>query len=271
MDKKITTKQIQDKFIKISEHFISVISEHNNFTSDHTELCLLLNKVNSNITAIIYLISKTMFNEACIIFRSLFETTVLFVYLVQFPDKIEQYRLDDLIAEFHFLFLSYKRGYVPISHLIEPYNILIDEFKEVIPFEEVSKGGIVTYSVEKLENYFKSRNSKPLSQQTSKLIRDLLISDNEHKNLLNNLQLEFYNYYSQITHSRLNSLVPNKNTTNAELLKKIQEMYKNCMVIYKIIFETLENKFNFAYPNKFYNDILEMAEYLDVSLNKSVV
>ena len=265
MSKKITTEQIQNKFNKISENFVSIVSNFDNFTSEHTELCLLLNKVNSNITAIIYLISKSMFNEACIIFRTLFETTVLFVYLTEFPEKIEQYKLDDLIAEFHFLFLSYKRGYIPINYLIEPYNILIKDFKEVIPFEDVSDAGIITYNIKKLENYFKDRKSKPLSQQTIKLINDLLTTDNTHKELLHNLQVEFYNNYSQITHNRLNSLLlPIKNITNKELLKEIQYMYKNCAIIYKIVFETLEFKFNFPYPDNFYKNIREMADYLNI-------
>lgn len=268
MNKEITTKGIQDNFKKISENFTTLISNYKNFTSDYTELSLLLNKANSNISAIIYLTSKAMFNEACIIFRSLFETVVLFIYLVEYPNKMEQYKLDDLIAEFHFLYLSYKRGYVPISYLIEPYNILIKDFKEVIPFEEISDAGIITYNMDKLDKYFKSRESKPLSQQTIKLINELLTSNNPHKDLLHKLQLEFYNVYAQISHNRLNSLLkPIKTDTDKEMLNQIQDMYKNCVVIYKIIFETLENEFQFPHPDNFYNDIKEMANYLDIKNN----
>lgn len=266
MRKEITTQEIQDKFKIIYEMFIDVICKNEDFRNNNKELCLLLNKINSNMSAVILLLSKAMFNESRIIFRSLFESVVLFAYLIEFPKEIKQYRLDDLIAEFHYLFLAYKRGFVPISHLIEPYNILINKFEKVIPFEEKSEMGIITYNTEKLEKYFKY-DFRPLSQKTTKLIQDLLTSEYILKEDLYKFQLEFYNYYSQVTHNRLDTLCKSvKILPDEELLKQIQDMYKNCTIIYKIIFDTLENKFNFQCPEEFYTKICEMGEYLEIKL-----
>ena len=247
MDKKITTEQIQERFKSIYEKFIVIVENNINFKNNNIELSLLLNKINSNISTVILLTSEAMFNEAKIIFRSLFESTVLFEYLIELPEKIEQYKKDDLIAEFQKIYSGYKRGYISINCVIESYNILIDDFKNVIPFEEISEGGLITYNIEKLEKYFVNRGSKPLSQQTTKIIKELLSSESTHGKLLYNLQFEFYNYYAQISHNRLNSLLnPIKPISNKELLEQIQDMYKNCVIIYKIILETLEIKFGFS-------------------------
>lgn len=266
MQKEITTQTVQDKFKIIYEMFIDIICKNKDFRNNNKELCLLLNKINSNMSAVILLVSKAMFNESRIIFRSLFESVVLFAYLIEFPKEIEQYKLDDLIDEFHYLLCAYKRGYVPITHLIEPYNILIDKFENIIPYEEKSVNGIITYNIEKLEKYFRSEY-KPLSQQTHKMIQHLLNSDYIHKENLYKFQLEFYSYYSQVTHNRLNTLCESvKSLTDEELLKQIQDIYKNCVIIYNIIFETLENKFNFQYPQKFYAKVREMSDYLAIKL-----
>lgn len=265
----ITTEQIQEYFSDISKEFVRTISKHNNFINENVELTLLLNKINSNITAIIHLISIAMYNESCIIFRSLFETVVLFEYLVEFPSKIEQYKQDDLISEFHYLFLSYKRGLVPIEYLIEPYNILINDFQKIIPFEEKSDAGVITYNIKKIEEYFSGRRNsfKPLSQQTLKLISELLISKCKNKDLLYNLQIEFYNVFSQVSHNRLNTLLnPVKVKTDEKILKEIQEMYKNCILIYKIIIETLEDKYQLPYPTTFYKNIFKLGKYLKMRL-----
>lgn len=265
----ITTKEIQSKFKIISEQFATIISSNKEFMDTHIELRLILNKINSNITAIMYLMSKAMFNEACIIFRSMFESIVLFEYLIEFPDKMEQYNFDDLVAEYHKIFLAYKRKYIPKEDLINSYNELDDNFKQKVPFEDISKSGIITYNDKKLENFFKSRESKPLSQQTTGLIKQLLTANSIHSKFLYDIQMEFYNVYSQVCHTRLNTLLnPVLPQNDSKTLAQIQEMYKNCMIIYKIIGETLDDKFNIKIPQNFYQEILKMGEYLQINYSK---
>lgn len=269
-NKSINTKQVQNYFSQITDFFVDVINENMDFVKNNTELSLLINKINTNIRAIGYLCSMCLFNESGIIFRSAFESVVLFEYIVEYPAKIEQYKKDNLISEFHQLYLGFIRSYLTEKELIEAYNKLYNEIGNIVPFEETTSYGIITYNTKKLEEYFRGdRNSfKPLSQQTNKLIDELKKNNSKHSKILYELKMEFYNYYSQICHNKLSTLTTSmKNYKPQQRLEELQSLFKNCFLLYQIIFDTLYDRFKIPRQAKFFSLLIEIANYLGLNFS----
>lgn len=211
------------------------------------------------------------FNESSIIFRSAFEYIVLFEYLVEYPRKIEQYKKDNLISEFHQLYLGFIRSYLTEKEPIEAYNKLYNEIGNIVPFEETTSYGIITYNTKKLEEYFRGgRNSfKPLSQQTNKLIDELKKNNSKHSKILYELKMEFYNYYSQICHNKLSTLsTPIRNNSPEQSSEELQNQFKNCFLLYQIIFDTLYDKFKIPRKAKFFSLCIKTGNYLGLNFSK---
>ena len=122
--------------------------------------------------------------------------------------------------------------------------------------------------LKKLEEYFRGgRNSyKPLSQQTNKLIDELKKNNSKHSKILYELKMEFYNYYSQICHNKLSTLTTSmKNYKPQQRLEELQSLFKNCFLLYQIIFDTLYGRFKIPRQAKFFSLLIETANYLGLN------
>lgn len=74
-------------------------------------LRIILAKISSNLDSANMLIENKCYNEASIILRSATESVILFCYLMQFPEKIEDYLSDSQMLKFKNSFMSYKKSY----------------------------------------------------------------------------------------------------------------------------------------------------------------
>lgn len=272
MKKEISTEGIQEKNKAITQGFIEFVEQNKDFKDNNTILILILNKINSNLNSAVFLSSYIMFNEAKIIIRSAFESLVLFEYLLEFPEEIEKYRIEDLIAGFQGLFNFYKRGFLDRGRLITEYNSYELAVKEKIPFEEITAAGIITYSDKKLEEYFNGgrKGFRPLSQQTQKMIKILGEKQSHCYQALYLHQMDLYNFNAQVSHTRLNTLLqPVKELDDKEILSEIQSIFRSSACIYKIIVKTLEQKYGYNI-SEFIKLIYNMMSYLDFEIIKEL-
>lgn len=272
MKKEITTDGIQEKNEEIVQGFIEFVEQNKEFKNNNTILVLILNKINSNLNSAVFLSSYIMFNEAKIIIRSAFESLVLFEYLIEFPQEIERYRIEDLISDFHGLFNFYKRDFLDKKKLIEAYNSYEQEIREKIPFEDVSGNGLRIYNDKKLEEFFSGGHNgfKPLCQQVNMMMRKLKESQSSCYQSLYLHKIDLYNFNAQVSHTRLQTLIqPVKKLDDKEILIEIQNIFRSTACIYKIIVQTLEQKFEYDI-SKFIKLIQEMMYYLDFEIIKEI-
>ena len=78
--------------------------------------------------------------------------------------------------------------------------------------------------------------------------------------------MEFYNYYSQICHNKLSTLTTSmKNYKPQQRLEELQSLFKNCFLLYQIIFDTLYGRFKIPRQAKFFSLLIETAKYLGLN------
>lgn len=272
MNKEITTDGIQEKNKKIVQGFIEFVEQNKDFKDNNTILVLILNKINSNLNSAVFLSTYLMFNEAKIIIRSAFESLVLFEYLLEFPEKIERYKKENLISGFHGFFNFYKRGFLDKKGLIEAYNSYGHEIREKIPFEDVSNTGLITYNDKKLEEYFRGgrKGFKPLCQQVNMMLKELKENQCPCYSSLYLDQIDLYNFNAEVSHTRLATLLrPVKKLEDKEILIEIQNIFRSAACIYKVVIETLEQKYEYNISD-FMNLLYNMMSYLDFDIIKEL-
>ena len=272
MKKEITTEGIQDKNKEIVQGFIEFVEQNKEFKDNNTILVLILNKINSNLNAAIFLSTYLMFNEAKIIIRSAFESLVLFEYLLEFPQKLERYRIEDFISSFHGLFNFYKRGFLDKKGLIEAYNSYGQEIRKEIPFADVANTGLITYNDKKLEEYFRGgrKGFKPLCQQVNMMLKKLKENQSPCYQSLYLHKIDLYNFNAQVSHTRLATLLrPVKKLDDKEILIEIQNIFRSAACIYQVVLETFEQKYEYNISD-FMNLIYNMMSYLDFDIIKEL-
>lgn len=269
--REITTKGFQDKVLKIAKSFIDFVNSKKEYHDNNIELMLLLNKINTNIQGATLLASYGMFSESKIILRSAFETLVLFEYLSNFPDKIEQYKEDNIIAEIQIVFGFYKRGYATYEKLVEVYDKLTSDLKTKIPFKQESEHGVISYNTELLEKYFKGYRDgfKPLSQKVLFMLEELNKINSFNAKYLSEYQIMLYNINSQVAHSRLDTLLLSvKNLSNNEEKEELQWCFRHSVCLLFPIIKYLEAKQNYECPRELWEYIFDTMKYLDFNIQE---
>lgn len=262
MEEEITTLGIQNRGRSIAIEFVNFMNSNKEFHDSNAELMLLLNKINSNIQAILLLNSRMLFSESKIILRSAFESAILFLYLLEFPKEIIHYKDDNLITEIKTIYFCYKHKHATLKDVINCYKKYKEKFRlNISSFEKIQDKDNITIQEKELENFFK--NFKPLSQKTTFMLKELKKSKHFLANHLSLLQLEMYNLNSEVTHSRLDTLFLNLgNFSTDKTLKELQTNFKQIAGLYHAIIETLTYKCSYENPQKLCQLILETMMYL---------
>lgn len=265
MEEEITTLGIQNKGRSIAIEFVNFMNSNKEFHDNNVELMLLLNKINSNIQAIMLLSSRMLFSESKIILRSAFESTILFIYLVKFPQEIIRYKEDNLITEIKTIYTCYKHKHADLKDVINCYKKYKEKFRlNISLFEKIQDKDNITIQEKELEKFFK--NFKPLSQQTILMLKKIKESKHFLANHLSLVQVEMYNLNSEVTHSRLDTLFLNLgNLSTGETLKELQINFKQVVVLYHAIIETLTYKCSYENPQRLCQLISETMTYLKIN------
>ncbi|OGI03738.1 MAG: hypothetical protein A2Y25_02400 [Candidatus Melainabacteria bacterium GWF2_37_15] len=180
-------------------------------------LRIILRKILSNIESANLLIEQGVAREAKILLRSSTESVVLFCYLVQFPDKKDEYIKDSQLLGFKNNFMVYKnfKNYqdnpifkeevakFSLEKLKEEHENIFEDLhpdnKEKILKEiNCENYELNDKTLDKLDKFFRY---KPFFMDLEKMYRELV----EFKNLsmqLRELLFTFYNEDSQIAHGR---------------------------------------------------------------------
>lgn len=265
MGEEITTLGIQNKGRNIATEFVKFVNSNKEFHDNNKELMLLLNKINSNIQAIMLLNSRMLFSESKIILRSAFESTILFIYLVDFPQELIRYKEDNLITEIKTIYICYKHNNATLKDVINCYKRYKEKFQlNISLFEVILDKNDITTQEKELEKFFK--NFKPLSQQVRFMLNKLKKSKHFLANHLSLLQFEMYNINSEFTHSRLDTLFLNLgNFSTDETLKELQTNFKQVAGLYHTIIETLTYECRYENPQRLCQLILETMMYLKIN------
>lgn len=187
-----------------------------NFEGNRTILGILLKKLITNLSSANILIFEGYLNESQIVLRSAIETVVLFVYLSEFPEKIDEYNKDGELLYFknHFMvFKSIQNDPTLKEEHEQLFGKLCSENKDRI----LKKLKLTEYKLDeeyfnKLDKYFK--NFKPFFMKLEQMYKDLKV---KNKKITGDLDLRevvyiFYNQASQITHGRLQDWAFSKDT-----------------------------------------------------------
>ncbi len=243
-----TTCGIQNISKEIAKEFIIFVNSNKSFHDNNLELMLLLNKINSNIQAALLLTSRNLFGESKIIFRSAFESLVLFIYLLEYPKEMTHYHDDNYITEIKDVYMCYKRNFANIQDVIDCYKKFESEIsRKDLPFEKIE---INNPKFEKeLDKYLNS--FKPLSQQIMYMIKKLNKKKIFEIYNLSKLQVTIYNLNSEVAHSRLSTLhLPLGNLTKEETISEIKKSFFQAGNLWFSIIKILEIKCNYKHSKK---------------------
>lgn len=182
-------------------------------------LFTLIKKIISNATAANILIYDDYYNEAKIILRSAIETVVLIAYLVQFPNKIDEYLLDSqiIIVKNHFIVYKSTRdgeksdidGFIyrkeELAKNVEYQFSLLsnDAKKKILVGTKLDNFVLNNETVNSIDKFFKTHRSffqkledmyKELNSVNFKIGPDFYLRD---------ILYYFYNDSSQVAHGCL--------------------------------------------------------------------
>lgn len=259
-----TTCGIQNISKKIAKEFIIFVNTNKSFNDNNLELMLLLNKINSNIQAALLLTSRKLFGESKIIFRSAFESLVLFMYLLEYPKEMTHYHDDNYMTEVKNVYMCYKRDFVNIQNVIDCYKKFESKIsRKDSPFEKI---GIDNPKFEnELDKYFRGddRNCfKPLSQQIMYMIKKLNDTMIFEICNLSRLQVTIYNLNSEVAHSRLSTLhLPLGNLTKEETISEIKKSFFQAVNLWDCLIKILEVKYKYKHPEKLSSLLQNLAYY----------
>ena len=253
-----TTCGIQNISKEIAKEFIIFVNSNKSFNDNNLELMLLLNKINSNIQAALLLTSRNLFGESKIIFRSAFESLVLFIYLLEYPKEMTHYHDDNYITEIKDVYMCYKRNFANIQDVIDCYKKFESEIsRKDLPFEKIE---INNPKFEKeLDKYLNS--FKPLSQQIMYMIKKLNKKKIFEIYNLSRLQVTIYNLNSEVAHSRLSTLyLPLGNLAKEETISEIKKSFFQAENLWDCLIKILEVKYNYKHSKKL-NTLLQNLTY----------
>ncbi len=237
---------VLDKFYQIYQVLIPQLP----FT-----LGVILRKIGTNLFSANLLIESKHYNEACIIIRSATESVILFCYLTEFPDKIQEYVKDCQMLRFKNHFIAYKKykeaeskDYMQdvISQFSEEeliaeqkrlFDILHEDNKKII-LKKINKDKYTLNDkiVDKLDNFFRKELKKPFFMKLEKMYNEILsfkVGSMELRDFL----YQNYNLNSQTTHGEYFDWIK-INPESKEKLGIVDSSFKR--VIYTIILQYRE-------------------------------
>lgn len=259
-----TTCWIQNISKEIAKEFIIFVNSKKSFHDNNLELMLLLNKINSNIQAALLLTSRNLFGESKIIFRSAFESLVLFIYLLEYPKEMTHYHDDNYMTEVKNVYMCYKRDFANIQNVIDCYKKFESKIsRKDSPFEKI---GIDNPKFEnELDKYFRGNDRncfKPLSQQIMYMIKKLNDTMIFEICNLSRLQVTIYNLNSEVAHSRLSTLhLPLGNLTKEETISEIKKSFFQAVNLWDCLIKILEVKYKYKHQEKLSSLLQNLAYY----------
>jgi len=264
----ITGNELEKRFKEIMQAYIISFKDNEKLKKDYLELKLILFKIASNLQAANLLWAKAGYNDAKILLRSAYESMVLFEYLINYPDETKTFNEHSKICEFNNIFSYFKRNYINIEELIKIYNSLETNIRMQIPFENISKKGIISYDVHKLEKFFISQ-FKPISQKVHFMMSQLKKKNTPHWSVIKEYSITSYNIGSQITHGCLNTLIDAfvQKPTDSKNLQEIKGCFSDSIFIIHITLESLETLVQLDNSSYIGDKIRPFYEYLGYDLS----
>ena len=237
-----------NKFLRSSKNLLL----KNDYLVKDVTCSLILEKIYNNFDCIELLITDKYYEQGRIILRSNIEKMLLYLYILCFPDKKEEYELNcDL--------LKFKNKFIHLKDFTE-----LDEEVVTAPVAMqfgMEKNELLKRLQTRLENYF---NSELKEKNREKLLKELhiqqfVLSEQTYKNLNHYFSYKFrfpqfekiyteltenkkfisnveirqmfyssYNEYSQITHTSISS----KNPSNYEDILELSFRVNNIILFF---------------------------------------
>lgn len=213
------TKKLENFYHEMNcfiNYFEKIVNLVNYDSKGKALIYTFLKKIISNVKSANILIKTNHLNEAKIVLRSALETIVLMAYLVEFPNKIEDYFDDIQIIKIKNNFIEYKMAYEGEVSDIDGHSICKEELrlfneKAFHEFTISAKNKVLkginqkTYTINEstfnaIDTYFK--RFKPFFMQLEVMYKDLEKSNHKigNKFSLREIFYYFYNLSSQVTH-----------------------------------------------------------------------
>ncbi|MBY0402581.1 MAG: hypothetical protein K2X66_01685, partial [Cyanobacteria bacterium] len=176
MPEKITTKGLSDHFRKIAENYIKAFNENRPYTNEQQFYLLFIRRIANSCASSQLLSANAEFADAKIVIRSAFESLILMGYLAQNPKKISEFKADDEIIEFKYLFSLVKQGKYDFETLYKHFKKMSDSAKGKLKINGTPdswKANKFTF-FKKVEDAFADfRQVKPLAQKTASHLKSL--------------------------------------------------------------------------------------------------
>lgn len=243
---------------KVIFYFNELISELDFNSEDLLVIKQLILKVLSNTTSANILVYETCYEEAHIVLRSAIETVVLIVYLINFPEKTQEYLADCQLLKIKNNFIAYKKTKDELPFIVNGLTITKEELEEedenkfnlisskakekLLKGAEISEYRFDDITLDKIDKYFSNpRKFKPFFMSLEIMYEDL-----KQKNYqilksydLRQIIFDFYNESSQIAHGCFLDWTF-KNEFKKEI-KKVYQFFNKTIPIIKCALDKVVN------------------------------